>query len=109
MGPRWRSGAYSLSMFGDKDRAREWIRRALLLDPENLNMRYNLACTIIRQIGDFDEALSVLEPFFERINSTTLIRHLEADPDFDPIRDDPSFKEMLAAAKKRLGMQGDAG
>jgi adenylate cyclase len=108
-GPALAVGAYSLSMFGDKDRAREWIRRALLLDPENLNMRYNLACTIIRQIGDFNEALSVLQPFFERINSTTLIRHLEADPDFDPIRDDPSFKEMLAAAKKRLGMHGDAG
>ena len=42
-------GAYSLAMFGEEDRAREWIRRALLLDPENLNMRYNLACTIIRQ------------------------------------------------------------
>lgn len=108
-GPALAVGAYSLSMFGDKDRAREWIRRALLLDPENLNMRYNLACTIIRQIGDFGEALSVLQPFFERINSTTFIRHLEADPDFNPIRDDPNFKEMLVAAKKRLGMQGDAG
>ena len=71
-------------------------------------MRYNLACTIIRQIGDFDEALSA-GPFFERINSATLIRHLEADPDFDSIREDPTFKEMLGAAKKRLGMQGDAG
>ena len=97
-------GAYALAMFGEEERAREWIRRALLLDPDNLNMRYNLACTIVRQLGDIEETLATLKPFFERINSTTLLRHMEADPDFDPIRDDPRFKEMLASAKQRLGI-----
>jgi adenylate cyclase len=96
-------GAYSLAMFGDKERAREWMDRALLLDPDNLNMRYNLACTIIRQIGDLDEAVKVMQPFFEHMNSTTLMRHLEVDPDLDPIRNDGRFKEMLADAKRRLG------
>jgi adenylate cyclase len=98
-------GAYSFAMSGDKERAREWMHRALLLDPENLNMRYNLACTIIRQIGDLDEAVSVMEPFFDRLNSTTLMRHLEVDPDLDAIRDDPRFKAHLASAKERLGMK----
>ena len=97
-------GAYSLAMFGDKERAREWMQRALLLDPDNLNMRYNLACTIIRQIGDLDEAVNVMQPFFERMNSTTLMRHLEVDPDLDPIREDPRFKEMLGIARTRLGI-----
>jgi adenylate cyclase len=97
-------GAYALAMFGEEDRARDWVRRALLLDPDNLNMRYNLACTIIRQLGDIDETLTTLEPFFERINSTTLMRHMEVDPDFNPIRNEPRFKEMLASAKQRLGM-----
>ena len=41
------------------------------------------------------------------MTSTTWIRHTEADPDLEPIREDLRFKEMLAAAKKRLGM--DAG
>jgi adenylate cyclase len=101
-------GAYSLAMFGDRDRAREWIRRALLFDSENLNMRYNLACTIIRQLDDVDEALDTFQPFFERLNSTTLMRHLEVDPDLDPVRKLPRFKEMLAAARKRLGMETSA-
>jgi adenylate cyclase len=46
----------------------------------------------------------MLGPYFERITSSTFIRHLEADPDLDPIRDNSRFKEMLATAKKRLGI-----
>jgi adenylate cyclase len=99
------AGAYALAMFGQTDRAREWTRRALLLDPDNLTMRYNLACTMIRQLGDSGDALEVLRPFFDRMNSATWLRHIEFDPDLDPIRDDPRFKEMFAAAKERLGMQ----
>ena len=67
------AGAYSLAMFGDKERAVEWMRRALVLDPDNLNMRYNLACTMVRQLGDVDETLNTLEPFFERVSSATIM------------------------------------
>lgn len=98
------AGAYALAMFGQTDRAREWTRRALVLDPDNLNMRYNLACTMIRQLGDSGGALDALRPFFDRMNSVHWIRHIEFDPDLDALRDDPRFKEMLAAAKERLGM-----
>jgi adenylate cyclase len=101
-------GAYSLAMFGEEERAREWIRRALLLDPDNLNMRYNLACTIVRQLGDVDETLNTLGPFFERLNSSTLMRHIEVDPDMDPVRNDPRFQEMIASAKQRLGITAAA-
>ena len=97
-------GAYALAMFGEEERARDWVRRALLLDPDNLNMRYNLACTIVRQLGDIEETLKTLEPFFERCNSTTLMRHMEVDPDFDPVRNEPRFKSMFDTAKQRLGM-----
>ena len=101
-------GAYALAMFGQSDRARDWTRRALLLDPDNLNMSYNLACTMLRQLGDADGAIDTLRPFFERMNSTTLIRHLEVDPDLDSIRQDPRFQKMLGEAKKRLGMHAVA-
>ena len=97
-------GAYSLAAFGERERARDWTRRALLLDPDNLNMRYNLACTLIRQLGDADEAIETLGPFFDRINSTTLLRHMGVDPDLDPLRKDARFQEMFGTAKKRLGM-----
>lgn len=98
------AGAYALAMSDQTDRAREWIRRALVLDPDNLNMRYNLACTMTRQLGDTGSALDALRPFFERMNSVHWIRHIEHDPDLDALRDDPRFKQMLADAKERLGI-----
>jgi len=103
-GPALAVGASALCMFGDEERARDWIRRALLLDPDNLSMRYNLACSLARELGDPKGALETLKPFFEKVNSQMHIRHLEVDPDLDPIRKDGLFKEMLAAAKTRLGM-----
>jgi len=96
------SGAHSLAVLGEKDRAREWINRALLLDPENRNMRYNAACAMAVQLGEVDEAVETLKRFFQTVTSTTWIRHAEVDPDLDSIRADPRFKEMLAAAKQRL-------
>jgi adenylate cyclase len=103
------AGAISLAVLGETKRAQEWVERALLLDPDNLNMRYNVACTLVLKLGSADDALATLNPWFETVTSATRVRHAEADPDFDSIRDDPRFKQMLSAAKKRLGMEAAAG
>ena len=97
-------GASSLAMFGEEERAREWIQRALLLNPDSLGLRYNLACTLVMELHDIDEALDVLKPYFECVESPMHIKHLEVDPDFDSVRNHPRFREMLARAKQRLGM-----
>jgi adenylate cyclase len=98
------SGANSLVVLGEEVRAREWTHQALLLDPDNLNMRYNAGCLFSLRLRDVDEAVSIMRPFFDSVTSTTWIRHFEADPDFNPIRDHPDMNAMLAAAKQRLGM-----
>ncbi|HET6534718.1 MAG TPA: TIR domain-containing protein [Sphingomicrobium sp.] len=97
-------GAYCLAASGDEDRARDWIRRSLLLDPDNLSMRYNVACTLALKLRDVDQALETLGPFLAVVTSASRIQHAEADPDLDPVRDDPRFKSMISAAKQRLGM-----
>jgi adenylate cyclase len=102
------AGANALGMLGDKHRAREWMQRALAFDPNNLSMRYNLACALVQDLDDTDAALEMLDPYFERITSSTFIRHLEADPDLDAIRNNARFREMLATTKKRLGMTAAA-
>jgi len=98
------SGATAIALLGDLDRAREWLRRALVLDPDNLVMRYNTACALIRYLGSPEDALDTLDPFFQTVTSTTWIWHAEADPDFHKIHEHPRFKAMIASAKKRLGM-----
>ena len=98
------AGAGALVRLGERERGREWLRRALLLDPDNLNMRYNVACSLVAEFHRKEEAVEALGPFFDRINSSIWMRHVDADPDLDPIRDDPQFKKMLASAKARLGL-----
>ena len=101
------NGAQALATLGEADRAREWIERGLLLDPDNLAMRYNLGCTLTVTLHDDEAAMDVLRPYFETVNTASQIKHTEADPDFIRIRDKARFQEMLAATKKRLGIAAD--
>ena len=98
------SGANALMILGDTERARDWSRRALLLDPDNLIMSYNLACAFAQTGGATEDAISALRSFCEGVQTAQNIRHLESDPDLDPLRDDPGYNEMLASAKERLGI-----
>ena len=99
------NGSYALAVLGEDDRAREWIERGLLLDPDNLAMRYNMACTLTLALKDDEAALEVLQPYFDTVNTASQIKHMEVDPDFGRVRDHPRFQEMLKATKKRLGIR----
>jgi adenylate cyclase len=59
-------GVTALAALGETDRAKDWMRRALLIDPDNLQMRYNFACTLAASLGDPDAALDMLGPVLER-------------------------------------------
>ena len=95
-------GAAALASLGDEERAREWIQRALLIAPENLQMCYNLVCTLTVEIRDYDGAIDLLETFIDKMNGM-LVTHLQVDPDIDGLRDKPRFISLLATAKARLG------
>lgn len=95
------AGGYAL--LGEAERTREWIDRALLIDPDNLNMRYNFACVLSGFLGDKEAALKMLQSAISRAGEYQ-VRITETDTDFDAIRDDPRFQAMIAEAKKRLGM-----
>jgi adenylate cyclase len=102
------AGASSLMLLGELERGKDWIQRALLLDPENMMVMYNSACSLTYRNADLDGALDLLEQYFERVESPGNINHAEIDPDMDPVRDHPRFKEMVATAKQRLGMPAEA-
>jgi adenylate cyclase len=94
--------ASGLSILGQEVQAREWINRASLLDPDNVSTLYNLACALNCELADQDAALDMLERFFERLTSTTILKHIQVDPDMLSLRDHPRFNSMLTAAKKRM-------
>ena len=94
-------GVGALAALGEHERAREWMERALLLDPDNFNMRYNFACMLVTELRDFEAALDLLGPGFAQIPADAL-RWTKTDTDLDAIRDHPRFKAMVEAAEKRL-------
>ena len=91
----------ALAALGEAERAKEWAERALLLDPDNINLRYNFACSLITDLHEYDAALDLLAPRFERM-SIEVLNWVKTDPDLDPVRDHPRFKAMLAGAEARL-------
>jgi adenylate cyclase len=96
----------ALATLGQAESAKGWMSRALLIEPDNTNMRYNFACSLASQMNDKDGAIELLDPLFERI-SIGLLNHAKADPDLDTLRDDPRFTSMIAAAEARLAAASD--
>ena len=95
----------ALLTLGETERAREWARRAMLMDPDNLGMRYNLACDLAVTLRDFDMALEMLRPVCQR-GGREQIAWLMADPDMDELRKDPRCVALVAEAEQRLAKAG---
>ena len=93
-------GANALGALGQTARFKDWMHRALLIDPDNIKSRFNFACGLVR-LQDNDAALELLQPVFEKI-AIGLLNHAKADPDLDPIRDHPKFRRLVESAERRL-------
>ena len=91
-----------MPFLGEVEKTREWIDRALLIDPDNLNMRYNFACILAAALRDKEAALKMLESTLAR-SGAYQVTIAETDTDFDAIREDPRFQKIIADAKKRHG------
>jgi adenylate cyclase len=92
-------GVGALAGLGEVERAKEWTQRAVLVDPRNFNLIYNLACAMAR-LGETDVALDLLA---RNVSTMSLagLKWIEIDSDMDPIRDDPRFKAMIAEVQAR--------
>ena len=94
-------GANALAALGDRDRTRDWVARALRIDPDNRTMRYNLACALSLNLRDIEGAIDLLEPYLAT-GSQSDVHHAGIDPDLDPLRDSPRYQAIVAAAEARL-------
>ncbi|MGH8397130.1 MAG: TIR domain-containing protein [Gammaproteobacteria bacterium] len=93
--------ASALGALGEGERAKSRMKHALLIDPDNWDMRYNFACNLNVYLHDKDATLDMLKSLFDAITDP-LLRYLKADPDFDTLHDDPRYQAMVAAAEARL-------
>ena len=75
----------ALAVLGETERAKDWAERAVLLDPDNMNMRYNLACAMIADLGDAETGLDLLERYFAKVG-LEFFGWAKADPDLDSVR-----------------------
>ena len=93
-------GVSALVALHEVDRAKEWTARARLLDPDNMNLNFNLACNMVT-LGEFYTALELLAPIITRAQRQNLV-WFESDTSLDPIRDDPRFKALIAGAAAQM-------
>ena len=93
-------GVSALVALREVDRAKEWTARARLLDPDNMNLNFNLACNMVT-LGEFDTALELLSPIMARAERQNL-HWFESDTTLDPIRGDPRYQALIARAEARL-------
>jgi adenylate cyclase len=93
--------AYALAALGEAQRAKERMERALLIEPDSVNRRYNFACCLTLFLHDKQAALDVLEPAAAKMGQVYL-NYAKSDPDLDALRDEPRFLAMMAAAEARL-------
>lgn len=95
----------ALASLGEAERAKEAAKRAVLLDPDNQNMHYNIACSLISNLHELDAGLDVLERLFETLTPDAL-NWAKVDSDFDPVRRHPRFVAMIEKAEARLAKAG---
>ena len=91
----------ALAVLGETERAKDWAERAVLIDPDNMNMRYNMGCTMIADLGDAEAGLDLLEPYFSKVG-LEFLGWAKSDPDLDSVREHPRLIAMLNDAEQRL-------
>jgi adenylate cyclase len=97
----------ALGSLGFEERAREWTKRALLFDPDNRRLHYNLACAMA-SLGDAELASDLVEPLIDRV-SHGYLRWMQADNSLDAIRGHPRFAAIMQRAADRLAREEAGG
>ena len=83
----------SLSMLGESEKARDWNRRALAMDPDDPSVLYNIACAFSME-GQLTEAFGALQKAID--HGFGHWKWIENDADLDPMREDSRFVDLLA-------------
>jgi len=89
-----------LAKLGDLDIAQEWIHRALLIQPNNVAVRYNIAWALADSFSDAAGAIDMIEPALAHM-SPGWLDIVKRTPAFQALSSQPRFQKLLAAAMAR--------
>jgi len=87
-------GANALVTLGETERAREWLSRALAIDPDDILTQYNAVCTY-SLLGDIEAAFDLLECLLPHAGHELRRGWIKHDSDLDPLRSHPRFQKVL--------------
>jgi adenylate cyclase len=93
-------GACQLASLGEAEKAKQWMERALAIDPDDPNIKYNAAC-MWAQLGETERALDLLERWASYVGRQSKDWMLQ-DPDLDSLRDHPRYQEILDLIEVRM-------
>jgi adenylate cyclase len=88
------AGALALLELGEKDRAKDWTRRAEAIEQEDPVTLYNIAC-VYSHLGECDAAFDLLQRVIR--NGRQFWRDwIENDSDLDGLRNHPRYAQFVA-------------
>lgn len=86
-------GAFAFACLGEREKAHAWLAQALAIDPGEFIAQVN-AAGIYARFGEVEKALHYIRKAARNVPQNT-IDMLRNDADFDTIRDDPRFSQIL--------------
>jgi adenylate cyclase len=87
-------GAAALATLGETDRAKEWVSRALAIDPDDVLTQYNAAC-VYTSLGDVERAFDLLERLLPHAGHELRRGWIKHDSSLDPLRSHPRYQKIL--------------
>ena len=86
-------GAAALFTLGETDRAKEWLSRALAIDPDDILTQYNAAC-LYASLGDVELAFDLLERLLPH-GGHWVKAWIKHDSSLDALRSHPRYQKVL--------------
>jgi adenylate cyclase len=93
-------GVGILALLGEKERAKEWASRALIIDPDDPIGLYNIACGMAL-MNETDAALDLLEASAPK-SFPEQVTWLKKDTDLASLHGHPRFEALVARGEARL-------
>ena len=82
------------AVLGEGERTKDWAERAIVIEPDDFYMHYNLACAFAI-LGEKELALDRLEQAMGPNVLKSLKEFMLHDSDLDVLRDHPRYKALI--------------